>query len=277
MLKVLITGAAGFIGSKLFNKLKLKHEVLGVDFNFREKLDKKIINLDLINEKDTSKLINEFNPSFVFHLAAYAGPPRNEKNPEFAYKYNVEILKSLLKNLNEKTKIFFPSTDKIFEGNNFPDENTKLNPPSVHGKLKLICENLIKKFNKKYFIFRQPVIHSYGDYTQLSQMSGCSFIDKAIDDIKQNKAVKIFNNVKRCFVKVEELIFVYQKLINSENYGTYNIASPLVSYSDRLKNLCQEKKINFDKLIIKTKGTTFPLEQNINCQKFEKTFNYKFS
>ena len=41
MTKILITGAAGFIGSRLFNKLKLKYEVLGVDFNLREKLDKK--------------------------------------------------------------------------------------------------------------------------------------------------------------------------------------------------------------------------------------------
>ena len=77
MSKILITGAAGFIGSRLFNKLKLKHEVLGVDFNLKEKLHKKIINLDLINEKETSKLVNDFHPSFVFHLAAFAGPPRN--------------------------------------------------------------------------------------------------------------------------------------------------------------------------------------------------------
>ena len=159
----------------------------------------------MINEKETSKLVNDFHPSFVFHLAAFAGPPRNEKNPEFAYKYNVDILKSLLKSLNKKTKFFFPSTDKIFEGNNFPDETTKLNPPSVHGKLKLICEDLIKKFNKKYFIFRQPVIHSYGGYTQLSQMSGCSFIDKAIDKSRKKQSISLA--MLKTFVKVEELIF----------------------------------------------------------------------
>ena len=190
MTKILITGAAGFIGSRLFNKLKLKYEVLGVDFNLREKLDKKIINLDLINETETSKLINEFDPSFVFHLAAYAGPPRNEINPEFAYKYNVDILKSLLKSLNKKTKFFFPSTDKIFEGNNFPDETTKLNPPSVHGKLKLVCEDLIKKFNKKYFIFRQPVIHSYG-LLHVKSNEQLLFIDKAIDEIKQKQSISL--------------------------------------------------------------------------------------
>ena len=108
-------------------------------------------------------------------------------------------------------------------------------------------------------------------------MSGCSFIDKAIDDIRIGKKVEIFGNIKRCFVRVEELIFIYEKLISSDQYGTYNIASPLSSYYERLVNLCVEKKLDFKKSVIETKGTTFPLEQNINCKKFEKTFNFKFS
>ncbi len=277
MSKILITGAAGFIGFRLFKKLNAQYDVIGVDFNLKKKLDKNIISLDLLNEDKTSELIKKFQPNFVFHLAAYAGPPRNELNPKFAYKYNVEILKSLLKSLSEDTKIFFPSTDKIFEGKTYPDESNNLNPPSVHGKLKLICEDLIKNFNERYFIFRQPVIHSFGHYKQLTEMSGCSFIDKAIDDIRIGKKVKIFGNIKRCFVKVEELIFIYEKLITSDQYGTYNIASPLSSYYERLVNLCVEKKLDFKKSVIETKGTTFPLEQNINCKKFEKTFNFKFS
>tara|TARA_B100000963_G_scaffold56560_1_gene44627 strand:- start:2940 stop:3773 length:834 start_codon:yes stop_codon:yes gene_type:complete len=275
--KILITGAAGFIGHKLFNHLKTRYNVLGVDFNLKEKLNDKIVIIDLLREKNISKLLDSFDPDFVFHLAAYAGPPRNEKNPEFAYKYNVDILKSLLKSLNKNTKIFFPSTDKIFEGNIYPDETTVLNPPSVHGKLKLICEDLIKNFTSKYFIFRQPVIHSYGNYKQLSEMSGCSFIDKAIDDINKKRNIKIFDNVKRCFVKVEELVFVYEKLINSENFGIYNIASPLKSYHRRLIDICNERKINFEKYVTKTQGSTYPLEQDINSQKFEKVFNFKFT
>ena len=59
-------------------------------------------------------------------------------------------------------------------------------------------------------------------------MSGCSFIDKAIDDIKQKNSLLTSSIIcfKRCFVKVEELIFVYESLINSKNYSTYNITSP---------------------------------------------------
>lgn len=276
MKKILVTGAAGFIGSRLIEKIKNEYDVVGVDFNLKEKLDFKIIDLNLIDAEKTSHLLNKTKPDFIFHLAAYAGPPRNEKNPEFAYKHNVGILKSLLKSMSKNTKIFFPSTDKIFEGNIFPDENTKLNPPSVHGKLKLICEDLIKKSCAKYFIFRQPVIHSYGNYKQLSEMSGCSFLDKAMDDIQKNEKVYIYGNVKRCFVKVEELIIIYKQLINSEKYGIYNIASPLKSYFDRLNEICNEKKLDTNQ-IIKTVGSTFPLEQDINCKKFKKTFQFDFS
>ena len=61
-------------------------------------------------------IINKINPSFVYHLAAFAGPPRNEKNPQFARKYNVDLTKKLLSCLDSNSTIFFPSTDKIFEG-----------------------------------------------------------------------------------------------------------------------------------------------------------------
>ena len=57
MSKILITGAAGFIGFRLFKKLNAQYDVIGVDFNLKEKLDKNIISLDLLNEDKTSELI----------------------------------------------------------------------------------------------------------------------------------------------------------------------------------------------------------------------------
>ena len=92
--------------------------------------------------KQSKNLINKINPSFVFHLAAYAGPPRNEENPKFAREYNVDLTLNL--NCLKKIQQFFPSTDKIFEGLNFPDENIELKPANVHGKLKLEVKNSLE-------------------------------------------------------------------------------------------------------------------------------------
>ena len=51
---------------------------------------------------------------------------------------------------------FFPSTDKIFEGLNFPDENIELKPANVHGKLKLGVKNSLETIRNNIY-FRQPV------------------------------------------------------------------------------------------------------------------------
>ena len=140
------------------------------------------------------------------------------------------------------------------------------------------CEKLIKNHTDKYFILRQPVVHSEGGYIRNSKMSGPgSFIDKAIDNIKLKKTVKIFSNIKRCFVKVEELILVYGMLLESKNYGTYNLASPMISYYDRLVQICKKNQIKFEKILVPTIGNIIPLEQNIDCSKFEKTFNMRMS
>ena len=65
----MITGAGGFIGSRLFNSLKKKnYKVFGIDFDFL-KDNKDLIEVDLVNEKQSKNLINKINPSFVFHLA----------------------------------------------------------------------------------------------------------------------------------------------------------------------------------------------------------------
>ncbi len=277
--KILITGAAGFIGTFLFKYLKNKdYEVYGVDFDIINKIDERIFDTNLINYKKKEELFNKINPEFIYHLAAFAGPSRNEENPQLAYKYNDELLKVILKNLDKSIPIFFPSTDKIFVGHEFPHEETKLNPDNIHGKVKLECEKLIKKHTDKYFILRQPVVHSEGGCIQNSKMSGPgSFIDKAIDNIKLKKTVKIFSNIKRCFVKVDELILVYEMLLESKNYGTYNLASPMTSYYDRLVQICKNNQIEFKKILLPTIGNVIPLEQNIDSSKFEKTFNMKMS
>ena len=58
----------------------------------------------------------------------------------------------MLSNLSKSTPIFFPSTDKVFVGHKYPNEKTKLNPDSVHGKVKLECEKLIKDHTEVQFL-----------------------------------------------------------------------------------------------------------------------------
>ena len=139
--KILITGAAGFIGTNIFEHLKNKgYDVYGVDFDMIDKKDERMFDINLIEDKRTEELFNTINPEFILHLAAFTGPQRNEENPDLAYKYNVDLLKVILKNLKASIPILFPVTDKIYIGHEFPNEKTELKPNNVHGQVKLKCE-----------------------------------------------------------------------------------------------------------------------------------------
>ena len=273
--KILITGAAGFIGSKLFSILKKNYEVTGIDFNILRSLDKNIYEIDILEKKKFSDLIKEKNPDFVFHLAAFAGPERNQKNPEYAFKYNVNIMKELLKILPKTTPIFFSSTDKVYSGQSKPSELINLTrPDSYHGELKLECEKILTSHTEKFFIFRQSVVHGEGGYKPLSRMaSNGSFVDIAIDKLLNGNKVDAYSNVMRCFIKVNQLISVYSQLIESRNYGIFNIGSKVTSYFDRIKTICDNKKIATKDLFTPTQGNVSPTVQDMDTRKLETTFN----
>lgn len=88
--KILLTGGAGFIGTKICNLLCEKNEILIYD-----NLDRNSIkNTDLLNNKNiklvvgnildyslTKSTIDEFKPNIVIHLAAVAGIDTVIKNP----------------------------------------------------------------------------------------------------------------------------------------------------------------------------------------------------
>jgi len=73
-MKILITGAAGFMGSHLFDYLSENHTVIGVDnYSIGTYKHKNIKKIDLYKEpKRVEKLIKRFKPEVVFHLAAWA-------------------------------------------------------------------------------------------------------------------------------------------------------------------------------------------------------------
>ena len=140
--KILITGGAGYIGSKLVTKLlNIGHEITVVDvLKFSSKSINHVfghknfhfIKADVRNEKLMKKLINK--NEFIIPLAALVGAPLCEKNKKEAISVNYESIKYLSKCINNKNKIIYLTTNSgygIGEKNKFCDENSQLNPISL--------------------------------------------------------------------------------------------------------------------------------------------------
>jgi dTDP-4-dehydrorhamnose reductase len=270
---ILITGASGFIGARLFEKLN-DFNPIGLMNQNRIKSDQgKTIKCDLRNQIEIQKIIGEVQPDIIFHFVAMTNPKHNEENHEDARALNVAITENLIHALDTKnTHMIFLSTDKVFDGAEpNPDESSKTNPLWLYGSLKLECEKLIDEKISKYHIIRLPIVHSCGE------AHSTSFIDRALINLNNGKQIEVFKNVRRCYVRLNELIAFLEKLITDSHYGIYHAGSVCMSYYERIRMLCKENGISVEGKLVPIEGVAKPLEQNLNTEKLEQIFNFNFN
>ena len=271
--RILITGAGGFIGGGLFRKLNAYNPV-GVILHSKEGGDGNFIQADLTDADRVKAVFDRVQPTTVFHFAAFLSPKRNEESPLQARETNIGITRNIVDNISGDTHIIFPSTDKVFDGvDPSPNEESPINPLWLYGELKAECEEIIKSKTGKYHIVRLPIVHSYGEPTRISTRSGRgSFIDRAIIDLKAGKTVTVFDNVERCFLRIEELLALFEVFIHDTHYGTFHVGTKMMNYYDRLCGLCEELNMGCEGRIIPTVGNARPRAQNLNTNKLKKTF-----
>lgn len=151
---VLITGAAGSIGSELarqclrFNPQKLylldqaESPLHELDLEFSDRTDRpayEVVMADVRNEDRMRNVFKTFCPHIVFHAAAYKHVPMMENNPSESLLTNVLGTK-IVADLSDEFRVerfVFVSTDKA------------VNPTNVMGASKRIAEIYIQSLGKK--------------------------------------------------------------------------------------------------------------------------------
>ena len=269
---IVITGASGFIGEHLCKGLE-SYKPVGLTHQNSLLNITKTIKCDLTNKIDLKEVLMGIKPDIIYHLAAMTNPQRNQTFPDEARLLNVGITNNLVESIDkEKTHVIFLSTDKVFDGSNIePDENSNTDPLWIYGKFKLECENIIRDNLPKHHILRLPIVHGNGDG------NSSSFIDQALVDLRSGKRVNSYKNIKRCYVKVDELIDLMKILVNDSHYGIFHAGSIKMSYYQRIKKLSKENNLVVNKLLIPVLGNAKPIIQNLNTKKLEQTFNFSFS
>ena len=218
-LNILITGGAGFIGSRIKEKLLKKgYTVLSIG---RNKKEDKIV--DLLDCKSLSEAIKGFKPDIICHFAsgsnisiAEANKEKEFKNVVLATNNLIECLKSVHGN---KMKFIYLSSQAVYGVPRYlpVDETHQLIPLTFYGEVKIAVEDLIKVCGIDYIILR--VSSAYGE-GQDYQKSGA--IAKFLNKMKQGKAPVIFNSqVVVCdFIYVDDVISAVMKAI--ENHDIKN-------------------------------------------------------
>tara|TARA_S200000501_G_C20843828_1_gene752847 strand:- start:814 stop:1749 length:936 start_codon:yes stop_codon:yes gene_type:complete len=263
MKKILITGAAGYIGSKLCTKfVEEGYQVTAVDVLKYEKnslghlFSKKnfiFFKLDVTKKKNLKKLI--LNQDYIIPLAALVGAPLCEKRKKEAIKVNVKSIKLILSLVKKRQKILYPTTNSgygIGQKSKFCDENTPLKPISLYGRTKVEAEELISK-HSNYICFRLATVFGYS-YRMRTDLIVNNFVETAVNKGK----LEIFEpNFRRNFIHINDIVDAFLFSIKNFSKLKNNIFNLGLSSANISKlNLAKKIKriIPKTKIIINKKG-----------------------
>ena len=156
-MKILITGASGFIGSEFISKFSNDFRI--ISYSRKTRKNNKKIKKNIINEKGTIedkkiiKIIKKHSPDIVLHLANFGSMKQCEENAESAFKINVYgIFNVIMGCINTNSKLIFLSSREVYgetKGKNSSETDPTL-PNNVLGITKALAENLIVYANRKY-------------------------------------------------------------------------------------------------------------------------------
>ena len=232
---ILITGAAGFIGSNLTRSLLTKG--LEVNIIIRNKTntwrindiikDIKIHTVDLSDEIKVRKIINQIKPRTIFHLAAYgAYPYQNEM--EIIKLINLDCTINLLKaceNVGFKIFVNTGSNSEYGIKNSAMKESDLLMPNSYYSVFKsastLFCQ--YESITKKIPIITLRPFHVYGPYEEKTR-----FVPVLIANLLKGKCPPLVSpNIKRDMIYINDAIDFYITVAKNkiELGGVYNLGT----------------------------------------------------
>lgn len=216
-MRILVTGAAGFMGGHLVDALiKLgEHDVYAVDdlsggYIRNIHKDARFTQLDLRDRQKTEDYVNKIKPELVYHLAADATEGRSQFTPLSALERNLAAYMYLLVPCikNRVKKVVLTSSMSVYGAQEPPfSENMPRRPEDVYGITKTameeVTEVLAKVHKFKYTIVRPHNV--YGPKQNLADPYR-NVIGIFINCILNNKNFYIYGDgeQKRAFTYIDD-------------------------------------------------------------------------
>jgi nucleoside-diphosphate-sugar epimerase len=253
----LITGGAGYIGTKLTKHLLSKnYNVVVVDnFWFGNKHTKhknlKIIKEDVRNfDKLNIKKIHT-----IIHLANIANDPTVELNPTLSWEVNVLASKIITEHAikNKVKKIIYFSSGSVYgvKKEKKVTEDLKLDPISVYNKTKMIAERIFLSYKNQIEIkcLRPATVSGFSERLRLdltvNKLTFDAYYKKKIF-VDGGAQIRPTVNLKDIIRVVDHLLFAKKKFKNN----IYNMGFENLSIMQVAKRI--QKKTGA-KLIVKKK------------------------
>jgi len=275
-MKILITGFTGFVSQHfltLLNEIEPGSIVLGIDknepdFNFStfSELNISFENIDLLNKEATEKILTDFNPDYILHLASVSSVAQSWQAPLESFVNNTTIflnLVELVRISNNNCRILSVGSSEEYGDvaeNDLPlTEEHPLKPLSSYAVARVSQEMLSKIYADGFaldIIMTRSFNHIGPGQKDIFVIS--SFAKQLVQLSKniESKATLTTGNLSviRDFLDVRDVVKAYYLLLKKGRSGeVYNICSgngillsDIISKMSEILNLSIETKINPD-------------------------------
>jgi UDP-glucose 4-epimerase len=257
-MKVLITGAAGFIGSQLAHRLWIDGAELILIDNFTSGYEdnlvfddhdfrNEIIKMDIRDKEGIKTLLEAGDVDYIYNIAGIAPLPDCQLYPTEAIDVNLNGFINLLENsrLHGVKKVIQASTNAIYENETeFPtvENNFKL-PTLIYPNTKYAAERFAESFCDSYGMSVTCLRFSnvYGPHVDCLRKQP-PFVAYMVRELYYDRTPVFHSNgeQRRDYIYVDDLIDLAIAVQKSEGFDTVNVSTNQNYSVNEMYQLAQE-------------------------------------
>jgi nucleoside-diphosphate-sugar epimerase len=275
--RILVTGGAGFVGTRLVSLLLKEGFFVRVLDNFiynqvvfLDILDNsnfELIKGDLRNEDIVRKSLEDID--LIVHMAAIVGAPKCDKDPQLAIEVNLQAAKNLDK-LRKSIPIIYISTGSVYgKLDEICTEESPVNPFTIYSKTKYDFEKVVKE-SGNFIIFRPATAFGVSSRMRTDLLIN----DLTFMAIKKGKIVLFEPSARRTFIHVLDFARAIAHAINhfdSMKNNIYNIGDEKMNLTKKHVAELIKKHVDYELELSEEGEDPDKRDYEVSYEKFKNT------